>query len=74
MHTARWCKQQSAGLKRAAMFAIEKHSTALRHDINFIARVWCLRIVAARSIEFDLQTPVLKQGNGARTASVSQPS
>ena len=46
--------------KRLPALAADVFTRARRDKINFVARVWLLRIDAARRIDLDEQTPVLE--------------
>src|SRR5262249_25431914 len=58
-------EDQVAGLKWVARESVEENSGAARDDVNLIARVWRLRVVATWRVHFDLQTAVFEQRDGS---------
>lgn len=47
-----------------ACFAIEEKSGAARNKVNFISRVWLLRVTSNRCIKLNDQRAMRKDGNG----------
>ena|SRR5580765_2486308 len=56
-------KQHVKGLKLRARRAADKFAAALRNDVDFVARMWRLCIIDARSIQFGYERSMLEQGN-----------
>jgi hypothetical protein len=56
-------KQHVKGLKLRARRAADEFAAALRYDIDFVARMWRLCIIDARSIQFGYERSMLEQGD-----------
>jgi len=67
MHTARGGEENICWSKRLSMFTTDVFTGTRSDKINFVARVWLLRIDAARRVNFNQQTAVLENGCEALT-------
>src|ERR1051325_25420 len=58
---ARGDKQRIKRLKRRSRRAAAKFAAALGDDVDLVARMWCLCIIDARSIQFGYERSMLEQ-------------
>jgi hypothetical protein len=59
------CKQNVRRFESLSSTFTKEFTAALRHDVNLIARVRCLRIVTTRGIQFDNEGTVFEQSDRA---------
>src|SRR5690606_25715865 len=65
MHHPGGHEKKVAGAEALAGVAVDEPARAFNDDVHLVARVWCLRIVAAWGIQFDVEAAMLKDRNEA---------